>query len=149
MGSKIPANRKILTTMLKDVLNKMQGLMDEIDKTFEEDDNCGLFLDALQQDLEKVFNKFCAYRWKAECNDGAYEDHSKQAFKTQEECYNDMRNAVLEKMKWNTQYKEDFFDASLIKYEVTFSPDKIVHTSYSGVYTYTIERVYDFKCNVN
>ena len=42
------------------------------------------------------------YIWKAESDDGAFEDNSRQQFDTKKEAYDDMRNAVFEKMKWNT-----------------------------------------------
>lgn len=79
------------------------------------------------------------FRWIASSNDGCFEDGSQEVFATREECYNDMRNAVLEKMKWNTDFHEDFEeDDDVIGYDVQFSRNKIVHTSYSGTYTYTM-----------
>lgn len=39
------------------------------------------------------------YKWFAESNDGAFQDESIQTFTSKRECYNDMRNAALEKMK--------------------------------------------------
>jgi hypothetical protein len=57
-----------------------------------------------------------------------------------------MRNAALEKMKWNTEFDEDFDDvddSDYIGYKVKFSKDKIIHESYSGIYTYEIGRVYE------
>ena len=79
------------------------------------------------------------YYWKAECSESAFEDKSIVLFDTKEDCYNDMRNAVLEKMKWNTEYNEDFVDvAESIENKVNFSPNCITHLSYSGLYTYTI-----------
>lgn len=76
------------------------------------------------------------YYWIAKSNDGSFYDESSKVFSTQNEAYYDMRDAALEKMKWNTEI-EDFDDGS-IAYEVIFYPDKIIHTSYSGVYTYEI-----------
>lgn len=81
------------------------------------------------------------YVWVAQCDDGGWDDISSQQFDTKKEAYNDMRNAALEKMKWNTEFDEDFFDCDSIGYKVRFSQDKIVHESYSGVYTYTIEEL--------
>lgn len=86
------------------------------------------------------------YKWFAESNDGAFEDESRKSFDTKQECYNDMRNAALEKMKWNTEFDEDFGDLNdgdYIGYKVKFSKDKIIHESYSGIYTYEIGRVYE------
>jgi hypothetical protein len=82
------------------------------------------------------------YKWVANCSDGAFEDYSKRMFETKEECYNDMRNSALEKMKWNTQFKEDFDnEEDSIGYNVSFSQNEIVHTSYSGTYTYRIVEI--------
>ena len=88
------------------------------------------------------------YKWIASSDDGCFEDESRQEFTSKRECYNDMRNAALEKMKWNTQYDVDFADLledGYIGYEVRFSRNKIIHASYSGVYTYEIKEVYDKK----
>lgn len=82
------------------------------------------------------------YKWFGKSDDGAYEAQSEISFDTKKECYESMRNAVFEKMKWNTQYDEDFFDVEdgdFIGYEVKFSQDKITHKSYSGLYTYEIK----------
>lgn len=81
-----------------------------------------------------------AYRWFASCNDGCYEISGRKFFSSKEDCYNDMRDAVLKKMKWNTEFSEDFGDEDeiIIGYDVKFSKNKIVHTSYSGTYTYEI-----------
>jgi hypothetical protein len=83
------------------------------------------------------------YKWVAECSDGAFENCSKQMFETKEECYNDMRNSALEKMKWNTEYEDfsDMTDNEYIGYEVRFKPREIVHISYSGTYTYKVVEV--------
>lgn len=85
------------------------------------------------------------YKWFANCDDGAFEDHSKEIFNTKKECYNSMRNAVLEKMKWNTQFDEDFNDDidTCIAYEVKFSQDRITHNSYSGLYVYEIKKSFE------
>ena len=81
------------------------------------------------------------YSWVASSDDGCFEDKSKATFKTRKDAYNDMRDSALEKMKWNTQYDDDFFDGTDIGYKVTFSRDRISHESYSGLYTYKILRV--------
>lgn len=94
----------------------------------------------------EVKNKNIKYKWSAESNDGAFEDESRKSFDTKRECYNDMRNAALKKMKWNTEFDEDFDDmedGDYIGYKVKFSKDKIIHESYSGIYTYEIGRVYE------
>ena len=96
------------------------------------------------------------YYWECESDDGYYEV-SKKKYKTRRECYNAMRKRALEKMEWNTNYNEDFDmsekeldalpinkvfkDENSISYDVRFYPNKIVHTSYSGTYTYKMKRV--------
>jgi hypothetical protein len=79
------------------------------------------------------------FTWVAKSDDGVFEDESRMLFSTKEACYNDMRNAALEKMKWNTEFNEDYSDGTdTIGYEVYFSQDMIEHISYSGRYTYKI-----------
>lgn len=84
------------------------------------------------------------YRWVAESNDLSFEDESRQEFASKEECYNDMRNAALEKMKWNTEFT-DCDENDTLGYKVHFSQNKIIHESYSGVYTYEIKEVQEMK----
>lgn len=98
------------------------------------------------------------YIWTANSDDGCFEDKSEKAFDTQEECYMDMMNHAVNKMKWNVEYcdvtegqhliddnglmrtdEESMLDG-FIGYEVRFYPHKIVHTSYSGTYTYEIKK---------
>lgn len=79
------------------------------------------------------------YSWKASSNDGSFEDNGK-LFDTKEEAYNDMRNEALEKMKWNTEFY-DVEEEDTLGYSVHFSKNKIVHESYSGIYTYEIVEV--------
>ena len=79
------------------------------------------------------------YKWVGFSYDGSYEDFSRGSFDNKKDCYNDMRNAVLEKMKWNTEYDEDFpYEDDAVGYKVRFTQDMIIHTSYSGVYVYKI-----------
>lgn len=79
------------------------------------------------------------YFWIASSDDSAYEDRSDGLFTDKRECYDDMRDSALEKMKWNTQYNEDFYEPDdYIGYKVRFSKNTIVHDSYSGSYTYQI-----------
>lgn len=85
------------------------------------------------------------YRWTAYCNDGAFTDESDGLFNTHKECYNDMRNKALMKMKWNTEFDEDFHNDNSIEYNVTFSKREITHTSYSGLYVYKVEELYEIK----
>ena len=81
----------------------------------------------------------CKCKWVAYSNDGSYEDFSRGSFDNKKDCYNDMRNAVLEKMKWNTEYDEDFpCTDDAVGYKVRFTQDMIIHTSFSGTYVYKI-----------
>ena len=81
----------------------------------------------------------CKCRWVAYAKDTVYEKFSQGSFDNKKDCYNDMRNAVLEKMKWNTEYDEDFeYEDDAVGYKVRFTQDMIIHTSYSGVYVYKI-----------
>jgi hypothetical protein len=84
------------------------------------------------------------YKWVAESNDG-WENESTREFDTKKEAYNDMRNAVFDKMHWNTEFDEDLTDDCFVNYKVHFEQDKIVHESFSGVYTYQIVEVPEEK----
>jgi hypothetical protein len=79
------------------------------------------------------------YQWVAYSHDDSFEDDGRLIFAGEKECYNAMRNAVLNKMTWNTEYSEDFPDAgTTIGYRLIFKKNMIVHKSYSGVYVYVI-----------
>ena len=77
------------------------------------------------------------YKWVATSNDG-WEDGSTIEFNTKKEAYEDMREAVFRKMCWNTEFDEDL---CFVNYKVHFEQDRIVHESFSGVYTYQIVEV--------
>ena len=77
------------------------------------------------------------FGWVASSNDG-WDDKSDKMFDTEKDAYNDMRNAVLEKMKWNTEHDEEVSEYGEVTYEVSFKPTEIVHKSFSGIYTYSI-----------
>lgn len=108
------------------------------------DDYTEMFENCINFAEYAVKNNFITkkYRWVCNCLDGGYKEESRERFDTQKECYNDMRNAALEKMKWNTEYDEDFNDGDCIGYEVYFEKDKIIHESYSGKYVYEIVETY-------
>lgn len=78
------------------------------------------------------------YTWKAYSNDGSFEDDAKIKFDTKKEAYINMRHHALVKVKWNTEWEDLDDNGDSIGYKVHFSMDKIVHESYSGVYTYEI-----------
>ena len=87
--------------------------------------------------IKKVAPTKC--KWVAFSNDDSYEDCSKGSFEEKKDCYNDMRNAALEKMKWNTEFDEDFTESEdAIGYKVRFTQDMIIHCSFSGTYVYKI-----------
>ena len=69
-------------------------------------------------------NKGKNFKWVAKSDDGVFEDESTRCFATQKECYDDMRNHALEKMKWNTEYEHDLEDCN-IGYSVKFSKNKM------------------------
>ena len=81
----------------------------------------------------------CECKWVAFSHDYAFEGGSKETFTDKKECYNAMRDAVLSKMKWNTEYDEDFTEGDdAVEYKVRFEQGMIIHESYSGVYVYKI-----------
>lgn len=87
-------------------------------------------------------------RWGWVCtnDDDSYHAKSEKSFASKSEAYNDMRNAALEKMKWNTDYDEDLIgdNCDEIGYRVRFCPEMIEHESYSGTYTYKIIQIKPF-----
>lgn len=83
--------------------------------------------------------KMDRYKWVAFSHDWSYEDNGRHLYANLNDCYNDMRDAVLKKMKWNTEYDEDFDSpAAAVSYKVWFEQGMIVHQSYSGTYVYII-----------
>ena len=50
------------------------------------------------------------YKWFASSDDGSFYEESNDIFYSEKDAYEDMRKAALEKMKWNTEYDEDFED---------------------------------------
>lgn len=86
------------------------------------------------------------YRWIASSEYGSLEDESLQEFTSKEECYNDMRNAAFKKLCCNTEFDQDFSEiANYIGYKVKYNQEKIIHASYSGVYTYEIKEINSMK----
>ena len=95
------------------------------------------FAEKAREKLDKE-NLLPPFTWVAHSNDDCYNVESERSFSTLKECYNDMRNAALEKAKWNTEFDEDFEEGVPIGYEFKFHPLCIVHSSFSGVYTYRV-----------
>lgn len=86
---------------------------------------------------DEITRRSGGFKWVAFSRDRSFEDTSEESFEDKEDAYLDMRTAALDKMEWNTE-PEDFDDTDAIRYEVWFSPEIIVHESYSGVYVYRI-----------
>ena len=84
------------------------------------------------------------YKWIASSNDG-WENESTIEFDTKKKAYEDMREAVFKKMCWNTEFDEDLSEDCFVNYKVHFEQDKIVHESFSGIYTYQIVEVPEEK----
>lgn len=87
------------------------------------------------------------YIWKASCSDGGWDDRSSKAFDTIEECYNDMREAALHKMTYNTDYKEikdEPYDTQWICYFHGNDQTKITLNGAGCVYTYFIQSISDY-----
>lgn len=96
------------------------------------------------------------YYWTVESSDG-FTDKTKALFKTQADCYADMVKHAIDKIKWNTLWTDlvetddkpnddglitnDKLDLLHIHYDLDIYPDKIVHKSYSGIYTYQIKTI--------
>lgn len=102
------------------------------------------------------------YTWVAFSNDGSFEDSADEPFDTIEKAYYNMRDAVLRKMTWNTEFTDFGIGASsgeemskavgtreendmAIGYDVLFFPSAIIHKSYSGDYYYDIMPCYTFN----
>lgn len=90
-------------------------------------------------DIRKFMGIKREFNWVCSSDDGAYFKYSPESFDNERDCYNAMRSEALEKVKWNTQFDEDFNDmgeGDSIGYSMSFSPKMITHFSYSGHYTY-------------
>lgn len=87
--------------------------------------------------ISSVANTKC--KWVGYSYDGSYHEVSKNSFDNVEDCYNDMRDAVLSKMKWNTNVGEELNDVDdVVEYKVIFTKEMIAHSSYSSCYVYKI-----------
>lgn len=95
-------------------------------------------IDELNEYLEKKADKKI-YRWKM-VNDCGFKE-SEKTFNTHEECYEDMRKAVNDKVLWNIEYTDFADEDEKIDINIRASLDKIVVESYSGTYTWTVEKI--------
>lgn len=96
------------------------------------------------------------YYWTVESSDG-FTDKTNALFKSQSDCYADMVRHAIDKIKWNTEWTDlveandkpnedglitnDKSNLLHIHYDLDIYPDKIVHKSYSGIYTYQIKTI--------
>ena len=119
--------------MIDGILNfNLKEFMDIVNDTDKFNDLVNKVSDYVKKFVETKF------KWVCHSLDG-YDDVSKGTFNCKKDCYDDMRNAVLEKMKWNTQYDEDFpYSEDVVNYKVRFTQDMIIHCSFSGTYVYKI-----------
>lgn len=113
------------------------------------------FIKRINENPTKYFPNKEGYYFTGTDDGGCYSVTS-TTYSTQEECYMAMMNCAIEKMKWNVEWedvldgqqqhdvkgilKSDETNGGYIGYEAKFYPHKIVHTSYSGTYTYEIHR---------
>lgn len=119
-----------------DFYNNIKGAVGE--DRVEELSQTYSFTELVLLSPERICEEFVGYMWEATSNDHSYHEESKRIFETRREAYEDMREAALKKMKWNTEYAEDFKDGEPIVYEVSFHPETIKNESYSGNYCWHI-----------
>lgn len=108
-----------------------------------------IFTDWLNMEHKKTK---IVYYWDCRC-DGSRCDESLNSFHTQEDCYNDMLNAVSKKIIWNVEW-EDVTDMCClvenkgcisgccgdgIMHKTEYLPNKIIDHSYSGEYVWEIK----------
>lgn len=129
----------------------------EVSKLVQDLDYHGRFLKFIDKKVEDIYNTYqkCIdgmekyrekkdakkehYWWRMEGIAVAVE--SKKFFDTHEECYEDMWNAVNEKVLWNIEFDDFKFDEDTITIKITANRNKIVCESHSGTYTWTVKKV--------
>lgn len=147
---------------MKGVLRKLNAVESYLQRLDEKDELKFVSLcPKNKENIEKLLAKHGhLYFWNAKCDDdGSWDNCSTHFFTCREDAYNDMRDAALEKMKWNTTYTMDDFGSFVnldeiplddtdksypydsIGYAVRFYPTRIIHQSYSGIYEYRIREV--------
>lgn len=124
---------------LKESANFSEEEIDEMEQTFSFVELLKLSVDDVMC-CSKEYSPTGKWKWVAKSDDGCFDDASKYLFDNLKDAYNDMREAVLERMKLNTDYDEDceYANDGLITYHVDFRPMRIEHTSYRGTYRYEI-----------
>lgn len=129
--------------------------------------SCRMNANANESSDDEDEDKLVRYRWVASSDDGAWDDESSKTFYKQSDCYKDMMEHAIDKMKWNVEwddvttdcnaYEEDGLiktdgemdarenqvggDTWGIYYKLECHPHMIQHLSGSGLYTYKIETV--------
>lgn len=119
------------------------------------------FIEKINNNPDEYFGATKGYYFTGKSDDGSY-DFTSVVYGSQKECYEKMMDFAVNKMKWNVEW-EDVIDGQhlvngedgivradedentparggYIGYEARFYPHKIVHTSYSGTYTFVIHR---------
>lgn len=124
---------------LKESANFSEEEIDKMMQTFSFVELLKLSVDDVMR-CSKDYSPTGKWKWIAKSDDGCLNDASKYLFDNLKDAYNDMREAVLERMKLNTDYDEDcaYANDGLITYHVDFRPMRIEHTSYRGTYRYEI-----------
>ena len=140
------------------------GACDTTDWSYRTNANANESTDDQDKDIK---DKVVRYRWVASSDDGVYEEESTKTFYKQSDCYNDMMQHAIDKIKWNVEWDDVISDCNafdedgLIKtdgemnsrgdqvggdtwgiyYQLECHPHMIQHLSGSGLYTYKIEIV--------
>lgn len=125
-----------------DFYNNIKGAVGE--DRVEELSQTYSFTELVLLSPERICEDVIGYSWEAFGDGGSYKAKSPTLFRTRKEAYEDMRQAALDKMKWNTEYDEDFGgdDDQMVEYGVSFSRGKIVHNSFSGRYAWHVVKVF-------
>lgn len=128
----------------------------EVSKLVQDVDYHGRFMKFIDKKVEDIYNTYqkCIdgvekyrekkdtkenYWWRMESDCDIIK--SKKTFNTHEECYEDMRKAVNDKVLWNIEFTDFEDDKDTIPIKITANRNKIVCESYSGTYTWTVEKV--------
>lgn len=91
-----------------------------------------------QEAIDKLNAKKELYYWTLDCD--CYSERSKKIFNSKEECYEDMRQAVNNKVLWNIEYDDFDSDNDMIGITITATRNQIKCQSYSGTYTWTVKK---------
>ena len=84
------------------------------------------------------------YIWGAFCSDGSWTDRSDVVFETLKECYDNMRDAALNKLHYNTEIDEMPEDEGPVYWKLTFDGENrtiVLHSEICGTYTYKVIEV--------